>query len=82
MKFPWANIALLIFLITLTASGYLGLVNGHEKAAWRLWLHGISAYAVIALFVWKSRIILDAYRRKNDGRGSVSPLVSCCFCCC
>ena len=65
MKFPWANITLLIILITLAISGYLGLVNGYEKAAWRLWLHSASAYSLIILFVWKSSIILDAYRRKN-----------------
>jgi len=65
MKTPWANIALLIILLTLLLTGYLGLVNGEERAAWRLWLHGIAAYALIVLFVWKGAIILDAYRRKK-----------------
>jgi DMSO/TMAO reductase YedYZ molybdopterin-dependent catalytic subunit len=66
MKFSWANIALLLFLITLTVSGYLGLVSGYEEASWRLWLHRIAAYGLIVLFVWKSQIILDAYRRKKS----------------
>ena len=52
-------------LITLLITGYLGLVSGEEKAAWRLSLHGIAAYALIVVFIWKSAIILDAYRRKN-----------------
>ena len=65
MKAPWANVALLGILLTLLVSGYLGLVSGDEKAAWRLWLHGIAAYALILIFVWKGAIILDAYRRKN-----------------
>ncbi len=65
MKFPWANVTLLIILFTLAVTGYLGLVNGHEAAAWRLWLHGIAAYSLIVLFVWKSSIILDAYGRKK-----------------
>lgn len=65
MKAPWANIALLIIVITLVITGYLGLVNGQENAAWRLWLHGIAAYALIVLFLWKSTVILDAYRRKS-----------------
>ncbi len=65
MKSPWANIALLVILITLTVTGYLGLVSGAENQAWRLWLHSIAAYALIVLFFWKSAIILDAYRRKN-----------------
>ncbi|MCL4265353.1 MAG: molybdopterin-dependent oxidoreductase [Anaerolineae bacterium] len=69
MKFPWANAALLLILITLTVSGYLGLVNGHEAAAWRLWVHGVAAYALVALFVWKGSIILDAYRRKKRWTG-------------
>ncbi|MFN2169353.1 MAG: molybdopterin-dependent oxidoreductase [Anaerolineae bacterium] len=65
MKSPWANLALLGILITLFLTGYLGLVNGQEQAAWRLWLHGIAAYALILLFIWKGGIILDAYRRKT-----------------
>lgn len=65
MKAPWANISLLIILITLAVTGYLGLVNGYEAAAWRLWIHGIAAYALVVLFIWKSTIIFDAYRRKK-----------------
>jgi DMSO/TMAO reductase YedYZ molybdopterin-dependent catalytic subunit len=65
MKASWANIALLLILITLIFTGYLGLVNGHENRAWRLWLHSLAAYALIVLFFWKSTIILDAFRRKN-----------------
>jgi DMSO/TMAO reductase YedYZ molybdopterin-dependent catalytic subunit len=65
LKAPWANVALLGILLTLLVSGYWGLVSGQEKAAWRLWLHGIAAYALIVIFVWKGGIILDACRRKN-----------------
>ena len=69
MKAPWANVALLVMMSTLTISGYLGLVSGQERAAWRLWLHGIAAYGLVVLFIWKSTIILDAYRRKNKWTG-------------
>lgn len=65
MKAPWANPALLLISLFLTLTGYLGLVNGEEQSAWRLWLHGIAAYALIVLFIWKGTIILDALHRKN-----------------
>jgi hypothetical protein len=65
MKSPWANISLVIILSTLLMTGYFGLVNGQERAAWRLWLHGAAAYALMVLFVWKSQIIWDAYGRKK-----------------
>lgn len=65
MKSPWANLSLIIILLTLVLTGYLGLVNGQERAAWRLWLHGAAAYALMVLFIWKSRIIWDAYGRKK-----------------
>lgn len=65
MKSPWVNAAVLIILVTLLVTGYFGLVNGEEGRAWRLWLHGVAAYALIVLFVWKSQVILDAFRRKN-----------------
>ena len=65
MKSPWVNISLIIILLTLTITGYFGLVNGDAARAWRLWLHGIAAYALIVLFVWKSRVIFDSFRRKK-----------------
>lgn len=65
MKSPWANLSLIIILLTLLLTGYLGLVNGQERAAWRLWLHGVAAYSLMVLFIWKSRIIWDVYGRKK-----------------
>ena len=65
MKFPWANSLLLLILVVLAVTGYLGLTEGAANGAWRLWLHGIAAYGLIFLFIWKSSIILDAFRRKK-----------------
>lgn len=65
MKFPWANVALLLLLLVQFVSGYFGLVNGRSSRAWILWLHGIGAYALLVLLYWKSHIILDAIRRKR-----------------
>lgn len=65
MKFPWANITLLLFLTILTVTGYFGLTNGRSQGAIWLWLHGIAAYGTVALLYWKSAIVLDAWRRKT-----------------
>jgi len=65
MRFPWANIALLLLLIIQLITGYWGLVNGRSSRAWILWLHGIGAYALIVLLYWKSSIITDAIHRKT-----------------
>ena len=65
MQFPWANVSLMIFLLVLLVTGYLGFTSGHEPEAWLLWLHGIAAYGLIVLLYWKSAIILDTLRRKN-----------------
>lgn len=65
MRSPWANVSLLIILIVIIISGYIGLISGNERRAWVLVTHGIGAYALIWLFLWKSSIILSAFQRKK-----------------
>ena len=65
MKFPWANVLLLVLLVIQAITGYFGMVNGRLSLAWILWAHGIGAYALLVLLYWKGGIILDALRRKN-----------------
>lgn len=82
MKHPWANSALLLLLLVLTGTGLLGLMRGAARSAWILISHGIAAYALIFLFLWKSQIILDAFRRKKRWTQAriaffVLPLVLC-----
>jgi DMSO/TMAO reductase YedYZ molybdopterin-dependent catalytic subunit len=65
MRYPWANIALLLLLSAQLITGFFGFINGAEDSQWVLWLHGIGAYAIATVLLWKSAIILDVY-----GRGS------------
>jgi hypothetical protein len=65
VRYPWANVALIILLIIQLVTGYFGFINGREARRWILWLHGIGAYAVVLLLFWKSSIIFDAWRRKK-----------------
>ncbi len=65
MRFPWANIALLIILIIQVVSGYLGFTNGTETKRWLLWIHGLGAYAITFLLIWKATIVVDSYRRQS-----------------
>ena len=65
MRAPWANLLLLFLLVIQVISGYLALTNGDYNDRWTVWLHGIGAYAIILLLVWKGQIIVDALRRKN-----------------
>lgn len=63
MRYPWANIALLIMLLFQFVTGYLGLTNGDES--WKGWLvlHSMVGFGTLSLLFWKGRIILDVYRR-------------------
>ena len=65
MRAPWANVLLLLLLVVQILSGYLALTNGELDDRWMVWLHGIGAYAIILLLVWKGQIIVDTLRRKN-----------------
>ena len=65
MKYPWANVALLVLLVVLVVTGYFGFTNGEIEQEWLLWLHGIAAYGLMVLLFWKASIIFDAWRRKK-----------------
>ena len=63
MRFPWVNVALLTLLLLQVVSGTLGFVNGEERQAWLLWLHGMGAYALILLLWWKGAVVWNVLRR-------------------
>lgn len=63
MRYPWANVALLVLLLLQLVTGYFGFVNGRESSRWLLWLHGIGAYAITLILFWKGQIVLGVYRR-------------------
>jgi DMSO/TMAO reductase YedYZ molybdopterin-dependent catalytic subunit len=69
MKFPWVNILLLGLVGIQVISGYFGMIEGRETAAWVLWLHGLGAYTLLLLAFFKGAIIWDAWRRKNRWTG-------------
>lgn len=63
MRFPWANTLLLILILLQAISGYFGFTAGRPPERWLLWLHGIGAYAMVLLLVWKGAIILNVFGR-------------------
>lgn len=63
MRFPWVNVALLVLLVVQVTSGYLGLVNGEERQAWLLWVHGMGAYALVLLLWWKGAVVWTVLQR-------------------
>ncbi len=65
MQTPWVNIAYLLLLLMMAVTGYFGFTSNEEPQAWLLWLHGIGAYALIVLMLFKGGVIFDAWRRKK-----------------
>jgi DMSO/TMAO reductase YedYZ molybdopterin-dependent catalytic subunit len=65
MRYPWANIALLVLLVLQLATGFWGLTNGAAGSFWVLWLHGAGGYAVGVLLFWKGGIIAAVLRRRR-----------------
>ncbi len=63
MRYPWANVVLLILLIFQLVTGFLGLISGSENLRWILWLHGAGGYAIAAISFWKGIIIFDVFNR-------------------
>lgn len=68
MRYPWVNSLLLVFVCVALATGYLGLTNGDPGRAWILVLHGVAAFAIVALAAWKTAVIVRSLRRRGlDG---------------
>lgn len=63
MRFPWANVVLLLLLLMQLITGYFGFTNGRAAGAWLLWLHGAGAYAIVLLLLWKGAIVWDVLSR-------------------
>jgi hypothetical protein len=64
VRFPWANTALLGFLVLELATGLVGLLGASEPYRIVSALHAIGAYAIVALLFAKSMLVVNALRRR------------------
>ena len=58
MKYPWANIAILVLGAAELLTGYLALTNGTPQWVVALHVHRILGFGIVALLFWKGRNIL------------------------
>lgn len=65
MRYPWVNTLLLGFVSVALVSGYFGLTNGDPARAWVLWVHGVVAYAILAVLAWKGVIVWRSLRQNR-----------------
>ena len=68
MRFPWANIALIVLFVAELLTGYLGLTHSNPEWIGAMHLHRIFGFAMLALFLWKSRNILGSLRTRRNWR--------------
>ena len=66
MRFPWANIALIVLFAFELVTGYLGLTHNNPEWIAAMHLHRITGFAILALFLWKSRNILGSFRTRQN----------------
>ena len=66
MQFPWANIALITLFAVELVTGYLGLTHNNPEWIAAMHLHRITGFAILALFIWKSRNILGSFRARRN----------------
>ena len=59
MKYPWANIAILVLGGAELLTGYLALTNGSPEWVVALHVHRILGFSIVALLFWKGRNILS-----------------------
>ena len=66
MRFPWANIALVVLFAFELVTGYLGLTHNNPEWIAAMHIHRITGFAILALFIWKSRNILGSFRTRQN----------------
>lgn len=62
MRYPWANILLLLFILTDMVSGFFGLISGSEDRAIYIQIHRISGYGILAVLAWKVANVIRSFR--------------------
>ena len=74
MRFPWANILLLIFLFLELVSGFFGLTSGSEERAFHIQIHRIAGYGILVVGGWKVLNVLKSLRWPRTGSVRVASL--------
>jgi DMSO/TMAO reductase YedYZ molybdopterin-dependent catalytic subunit len=64
MPFPWANLALLLFVAAQLVTGVAGLLGTSDPFRIVFWLHAIGAYGIVVLLFAKGILVLNAIRRR------------------
>ena len=74
MRYPWANILLLLFLATEMVSGFFGLISGSEDRAVYMQLHRISGYGILTVLAWKIVNVARSLRWPRGQRVRIASL--------
>jgi hypothetical protein len=64
MRLPWANVALLVLLVSQLVTGLAGLLGTSDPFRALFWLHAIGAYGILVLLFAKAMIVSDVLRRR------------------
>ena len=75
MQFPWANIALIVLFCIELVTGYLGLTHNNPEWIAAMHLHRITGFAILFLFIWKSRTILSSFRTRRNWQRSAEAML-------
>jgi len=69
MRFPWANVALLVMIGVESISGLLGLITGDSDLARYIQIHRLAGYGTLAILGWKAFNITSSL----GGRRKIGP---------
>ncbi len=74
MRFPWANVLLLTFVVAELVTGFLGLVSGSADEAIFIVIHRVAGYGIVVILLWKTAIIVYSLRRRKFSKPSAISL--------
>ena len=62
MRYPWANILLLFFILADMLSGFFGLISGSQDRAIYIQVHRVSGYGILGVLAWKVANIARSFK--------------------
>ena len=76
MKFPWANVFILLLGGVELVTGFLGLVDGTPDWVSALHVHRIVGFSIVALLIWKGQNVLASLLNARRWRRAFVPYLA------
>jgi hypothetical protein len=67
------NLAILVLVIVMLASGFAAFLVGTPEGRWVFWVHAVGRLTLALLVPWKTAIAVRSFARRGCGAWAATP---------